>query len=77
MVFCLKCCCSADLLQQLGELFESVWQVRVVPQEWKDALIVPIPKKGDLSLCDNWQGISLLDVGGNILLKSFSKDCRV
>ena len=55
-------CCSADLLQQLVELFESVWQERVVPQEWKDALIVPIPKKGDLSLCDNWQGISLLDV---------------
>ena len=33
-----------------------------MPQELKDALIVPIPKKGDLSLCDNWQGISLLDV---------------
>ena len=51
-------CCSADLLQQLVELFESVWQKRVVPQEWNDALIVPIPKKGDLCLCDNWRGIS-------------------
>ena len=41
----------------------------MVPQEWKDALIVPIPKKGDLSLCDNWWGISLLDVGGKIFAK--------
>ena len=56
-------CCSADLLQQLVELFESVWQ------EWKDALIVPIPKKSDLSLCDNWRGISSLDVGGKVFAK--------
>ena len=28
--------------------------------DWKDAEIVPIPKKGDLKHCDNWRGISLL-----------------
>ena len=33
-----------------------------VPEEWRDALHVPIPKKGDLIHCDNWRGISLLDV---------------
>ena len=26
-----------------------------------------IPKRGDLSLCDNWLGISLLDVAGKLL----------
>ena len=31
-------------------------------KDWRDALIVPVPKKGDLQFCDNWQGISLLDV---------------
>ena len=51
------------------ELFESVWREGVVPQEWKDALIVPIPKKGDPSLCNNWRGISLLDVGGKLFAK--------
>ena len=34
-----------------------------MPSEWRDALLVPVPKTGDLS-CDNWQGISLLDVMG-------------
>ena len=29
-----------------------------------DAILVPIPKKGDISSCDNWRGISLLDVVG-------------
>ena len=33
-----------------------------VVQDWKDAKIVPIPKKGDLKNCDNRRGISLLDV---------------
>ena len=37
-----------------------------MPLEWRDALLVPVPKKGDLSCCDNWKGISLLDVMGKL-----------
>ena len=33
--------------------------------EWRDILLVPVPKKEDLS-CDNWRGISLLDVVGKV-----------
>ena len=29
-------------------------------------LLVPVPKKEDLSFCDNLQGISLLDAMGNL-----------
>ena len=32
-------------------------------------MIVPIPKKGDLNVCDNWRGISLLDLGGKLFAK--------
>ena len=39
-----------------------MWREQHVPAEWRDALLVPVPKKKDLSLCDNWRGISLLDV---------------
>jgi len=35
-------------------------------KDWRDALIVSVPKKGDLQSCDNWRGISLLDVVGKI-----------
>ena len=28
-----------------------------------------IPKRGDLRLCDNWRGISLLDVAGKVLAR--------
>ena len=44
-------------------MFRRVWECGVVHGDWRDADIVPIPKKGDLSSCDNWRGISLLDVG--------------
>ena len=57
------------------KLFQQVWEEGSVPSEWKDALIVPIPKKGDLSLCDNWRGISLLDVGGKLFAKTIL--CRL
>ncbi len=36
--------------------------VCVCPADWSDAVLVPIPKKGDLTQCDNWRGIALLDV---------------
>ena len=45
-------------------LLDSVWEEERVPQDWVDSLLVPLPKKGDLSRCDNWHGIALLDVAG-------------
>ena len=33
---------------------------------------MPIPKKGDLSVCDNWRGISLLDVMGKLFVRIFN-----
>ncbi len=63
-------CCGPRLLEHLEQLFGKVWEEGVVPQDWKDALIVPIPKKGDLSYTDNWRGISLLDVVGKLFAKT-------
>ena len=54
---------SASLLSLLLE----VWREGCVPQAWRDAELVPIPKKGDLLSCDNWRGIALLDVIGKVV----------
>ena len=48
------------------DLLSSVWKERKVPKEWIDAILVPIPKKGDLKICDNWRGIALLEVVGKM-----------
>ena len=49
----LKCCGDA-LVTHIVTLFTTVWREQRVPAEWRDALLVPVPKKEDLSLCDNW-----------------------
>ena len=61
--------CSNELLEYLVKLFTRVWNTGCVPQDWKDALLIPVPKKGDLWLCDNWRGISLLEVVGKVFAK--------
>ena len=45
--------CSSDLLECLLKLFTHVWDSRKIPQDWKDALLILVPKKEDLLLCDN------------------------
>ena len=55
---------GAELIDRLLQLIQHVWQEGTVVQDWRHAEIVPIPKKGYLKLCDNWRGISLLDVVG-------------
>ena len=42
----------------------SVWRGECVPRDWVNCNLVPIPKKGDLRLCDNWRGKALPDVVG-------------
>ena len=34
-----------------------------------DAILIPIPKKGDLHICDNWRGVSLLEVMGKVVAR--------
>ena len=40
-----------------------------MPQNWKDAIIVPIFKKGSRKECGNYRGISLLSTAGKILAR--------
>ena len=63
----IKAASSDDLFRNtLVTLVRQVWREETTPTDWRDALLVPIPKKGDLSRCDNWRGISLLDVVGKV-----------
>ena len=62
-------CGGAELWDRLLELMREVWAEKEAVGDWKDAEIVPIPKKGDLRLCDNWRGISLLDVAGKVFAR--------
>uniref|UniRef100_A0A8D9AY99 Craniofacial development protein 2 n=1 Tax=Cacopsylla melanoneura TaxID=428564 RepID=A0A8D9AY99_9HEMI len=49
------------------ELLSKIWEEKKLPKDWKEALIVPIFKKGKKSICDNYRGISLLSVAGKVI----------
>jgi hypothetical protein len=38
-------------------------------QELEKGLLVEIPKKGDLSNCDNWRGITLLSIPSKVFTR--------
>ena len=50
-----------------------MFQSGEVPKYWKDAIIIPVPKKRDANLCDNYRGITLLSVVGNLLTYILAK----
>ena len=58
--------CEDTFRCRLVELVEDVWKESSVPCDWRDAILVPIP---DLTSCDNWRGISLLEVVGKVVAR--------
>ena len=55
------------LAEMLYGLFEKIWEEEEIPSEWKEGLLIKIPKKGDLGLFSNYRGITLLAVPGKVL----------
>ena len=57
------------LSDKLTFLFNYSIRVTLFPEQWKEALVIPIPKSGDLKKADNYRPISLLPLPGKILEK--------
>ena len=68
---------SAELLKHGGNsvilwltnILNQIWRNRKVPRDWRKGIIVKVPKKGSLSDCNNWRGITLLSVPGKVFCK--------
>ena len=61
----LKCNCNG-MIQKLVHLFNLCWTQEQVPEEWRKGLIVKLPKKGNISDCNNWRGVTLLSVPSKV-----------
>ena len=58
-----------DTIQQLTRLFNLAYRTEVDPLDWQRGLISPIRKKGDVTVCDNHWGITLLAHTGKVYTK--------
>ena len=59
--------------QILQPLLTAIWEEKQIPEDWTEGVIVKIPKKGTLSNCNNWRGITLLSIPSKILAKIIIK----
>ena len=51
---------------EIHDLLLKIWDSEVVPSDWKKSLISIIAKKGNLTICDNSRGISLLSTASKL-----------
>jgi hypothetical protein len=55
---------TAEVLQPF---LEKVWHEEKMPVHWKKGFIIKLPRKGDITNCSNWMGITLLSVQSKVL----------
>ena len=59
------------VVQWLTGLFNMVWRVGRAPGDWKNAVIVPIHKKGSRMECTNYRGIRFDEYCWESVCKNF------
>ncbi|VDI48062.1 blast:Craniofacial development protein 2 [Mytilus galloprovincialis] len=63
---------KADVKQTsdiLYPVFKEIWENNIIPDNWSEGDIIRIPKKGDLTNCNNWRGITLLSIPSKVFCK--------
>jgi hypothetical protein len=45
------------LLSAIHKLIKSIWNKEELPNQWKESIIVPVHKKGDITDYNSYQGI--------------------
>ena len=58
-----------NTVNELDTLFNAIWEREEIPADWTKGTISKLAKKGDLSDCKNWRGITLLSVTSKIFGK--------
>ena len=51
--------CPNMMATFLEPLIKTTWELERFPDDWKNGYFIKLPKKGDLSDCKNWRGITL------------------
>ena len=62
-----------SILLELHRLTTLIWRERKVSEQWKDAVITVLHKRGDKTECRNYRGIPLVSYAGKVLLKSVAR----
>ena len=61
--------CGKSIITPLSLLFQNCINTRTSPDTWKKSNIVPVYKKGEKQIVDNYRQVSLLPILGKIFEK--------
>ena len=58
-----------DVVKVLHSICQQIWKTQQWPQDWKRAVFIPIPKKGNAKECSNYCTIALISHASKVILK--------
>ena len=58
-----------DAVKVLHSICQHIWKTQQWPQDWKRAVFIPIPKKGNAKECSNYRTIALISHASKVMLK--------
>ena len=58
-----------DIVKVLHSVCQQIWKTQPWPQDWKRAVFIPIPKKGNPKKCSNYHAIALISHASKVMLK--------
>ena len=56
-------------MKVLHSICQQIWKTQQWPQDWKRAVFIPIPKKGNAKECSNDRTIALISHASKVMLK--------
>jgi len=58
-----------DAVKVLYSICQQIWKTQQWPQDWKRAVFIPIPKKGNAKEGSNYHTIALISHASKVMLK--------
>ena len=58
-----------DAVKVLHSICQQIWKTQQWPQDWKRAVFIPIPKKGNAKECSNYCTIAFISYASKVMLK--------
>ena len=60
---------KSDAVKVLHSICQQIWKTQQWPQDWKRAVFIPIPKKGNAKECSNYCTIALISHASKVMVK--------
>ena len=58
-----------DAVKVLHSICQQIWKTQQWPQDWKRAVFITIPKKGNAKKCSNYHATGLISHASKVMLK--------